>query len=119
MDKALLTLRLAQDVHPSIAHWVRGQLDDGVKPWTLLRRLKATVAIIEKERSQAIAPRANSFGQLPINATFDWVDPAPGAKNSFFLRCRKTGPRSYVAIDISDAKFTVGSANARVFHVEM
>jgi hypothetical protein len=56
------------------------------------------------------------FRDVALNEPFDWIDPAPGARNSFFDRCYKTGPRTYRAFG-TERQYTVGSINARVFHV--
>lgn len=56
------------------------------------------------------------FRDLHQNESFDWVDPTPGARNSFFDRCYKTGPRTYRAFG-TERSYRVGSINASVFHV--
>jgi hypothetical protein len=62
------------------------------------------------------------FRDLAIGDTFDWVDPAPGASNSFFCKCKKIGARSYETVEpvgamgkLMDCR--VGTINARVYHV--
>ena len=54
------------------------------------------------------------FRDLAIGDTFDFVDDA--RINSFYERCKKTGPRTYQAI-VSESNYRVGSINANVFHV--
>jgi hypothetical protein len=56
------------------------------------------------------------FRDVEIGEGFDFIDPAPLARNSFFDRCYKTGPRKYRAFG-TNREYTVGSINAPVFHV--
>ena len=55
------------------------------------------------------------FRDVAINECFDWVDPST-LRNSYFDRCIKTGKRTYRSIS-TNQQMTVGSINARVFHV--
>ena len=56
------------------------------------------------------------FRDLPIGASFDWVGNTATAFASFFLRCTKTSKRTYR--DENGTHHTVGTINARVFHVD-
>ncbi len=55
------------------------------------------------------------FHELAIGETFDWINPAEPSFNSFYLRCHKTGERTYEDSNLN--KHTVGSIYADVFHV--
>lgn len=57
------------------------------------------------------------FRDLLIGDTFDWIDDANRMHNSFFARCVKTSPRKYEACADRSLHYTVGSINAKVFHV--
>jgi hypothetical protein len=56
----------------------------------------------------------HKFRDVPVGATFDWINEERPSYNSFYDRCTKTGPRTYSAGPI---KYQVGSINTRVFHV--
>jgi hypothetical protein len=56
------------------------------------------------------------FRDVPIGQPFDWIDPSPGARNSFFEPCFRTGARTYRVFG-SDMRLRVGSIDANVFHV--
>ena len=64
------------------------------------------------------------FKELAIGQEFDWVNPDPNARNSFFARCVKVSARKYKAIDPKGDEmkgfpyYTVGSVNADVFNVK-
>jgi hypothetical protein len=55
------------------------------------------------------------FHELAVGQDFDWINPAAPHFNSFFLRCTKTGDRSYEDSNLASHK--VGSIYADVFHV--
>src|SRR4051812_5462078 len=67
-----------------------------------------------------------TFRQLGLGDTFDFIDDSH-LRNSFFLRCMKTGPRSYQSISVVDSaggpwtlngtKYRVGSVGVKVHHV--
>lgn len=57
------------------------------------------------------------FRELPIGASFDWINDANPMFNSFYLRCVKTSERTYV--DETGLRHRVGSIHANVYHVEM
>jgi hypothetical protein len=61
-------------------------------------------------------PKGLRFRDVAINEPFDFIDPAPLARNSFFERCYKTGKRTYREFG-SNRQHTVGSIHCRVFHV--
>lgn len=54
------------------------------------------------------------FRDLKIGQSFDWIGP-DRMLNSFYLRCVKTGPRTYV--DERGRAHRVGSVNAKVYHI--
>ena len=56
-----------------------------------------------------------TFRNLAVGQTFDWIDDKAIGSNSFFLRCTKTGPRTYR--DSQGFDHRVGTINAKVFHV--
>ena len=59
------------------------------------------------------------FKDLNVGDTFDFISPNSNL-NSFYMRCTKTGPRSYTwqsHHDGSTLKSRVGSANVLVYHV--
>ncbi len=74
--------------------------------------------------SGTIAARPVAFADLAIGQDFDWVDPTPGAPNSFFHKCRKVSARCYAVPEWSGgnpagfAPYQVGTNKARVFHVQ-
>lgn len=51
------------------------------------------------------------FRDLAVGDTFDWVNPAAPAQNSFYDYCLKTGARTYE--NETGRKFTVGSIDAK------
>jgi len=57
------------------------------------------------------------FKELSVGDTFDFVDDENLTINSYFYRCRKTGTRTYEALD-GDGPHTIGTVNCKVFHVE-
>ncbi|QXV73543.1 hypothetical protein [Rhizobium phage RHph_X2_30] len=57
------------------------------------------------------------FRHLEIGQTFDFIDPAAGARNSFFEQCRKISARKYIGL-VNGREYRIGSINARVFNVE-
>ena len=57
-----------------------------------------------------------TFKKLRIGQSFDWINPFDALLNSFFLRCKKTGARTYK--DSLGFKHTVGTVNAKVYHVK-
>lgn len=62
--------------------------------------------------------KPTQFKDLSIGDTFDFISPNIGY-NSFFDRCKKTGSRSYVALEgkLKDMTLKVGSIKADVYHV--
>lgn len=56
-----------------------------------------------------------TFKELSVGDTFDWINPAGGAYNSFFKRCTKVDNYRYTADD--NVKYRVGSLSALVYHV--
>jgi hypothetical protein len=59
---------------------------------------------------------ATKFRDLSIGDTFDFVNDATPASNSYFARCTKTSARGYSST-LHD-KLKVGTINAKVFHVQ-
>lgn len=66
------------------------------------------------------------FRDLPIGASFDFVDDSRPGYNSFFNRVVKITSRRYVDAAKYSPRgtawrdmYVVGSINARVFHVEL
>tara|TARA_R110000868_G_scaffold384682_1_gene652232 strand:+ start:544 stop:732 length:189 start_codon:yes stop_codon:yes gene_type:complete len=57
------------------------------------------------------------FRDLPIGATFDFINSATPSYNSFFERCTKISPRQYQFGQSHRAQ--VGSINVEVFNVEI
>ncbi len=57
------------------------------------------------------------FRDLGIGQGFDWINPAHGARNSFFEQCRKISARRYVGLS-SGCTYRVGTINAPVFNAE-
>lgn len=55
------------------------------------------------------------FKQLHIGQVFDFVNPTPGAYNSFFKRCVKISDRKYVCSDGYEHR--VGTTSVHVFNV--
>lgn len=55
------------------------------------------------------------FKDLAIGQEFDWINPAAPSFNSFYLRCHKTGERTYEDSQLNTHK--VGTIHADVFHV--
>lgn len=53
------------------------------------------------------------FKNLKVGQQFDFI--APGAFNSFFLRCTKTAPRKYQ--DENGVTHTVGTIKCNVYNV--
>jgi hypothetical protein len=58
------------------------------------------------------------FRDLAIGDTFDCIDDAHPAWNTFFSRCMKTSSRMYATQDHPTLRYHVGSINVQVFHVE-
>ncbi len=61
------------------------------------------------------------FRDLPVGATFDFVDDERHHLNSFYSRVIKTGKRSYEPLDnagVDRMYLQVGSINVVVYHVE-
>lgn len=58
---------------------------------------------------------APAFGDVIVGEWFDFIDDSSPYRTTWFGRCRKTSSRTYVEED--GTKHTVGSVNARVFHV--
>lgn len=56
------------------------------------------------------------FKELKQGQEFDWIDDDNIGYNSFFKRCIKTAQRTYK--DTDGNRYSVGSINAVVFHVE-
>ena len=54
------------------------------------------------------------FRDVEVGQGFDFIE--PNGSNTFFDRCYRTGPRTYRAVS-SGSTFTVGSIDARVYHV--
>lgn len=57
------------------------------------------------------------FKELHVGDSFDWINPAEGAYNSFFQRCVKVDAYRYTAEDAALGKMRVGSLGATVYHV--
>lgn len=57
-----------------------------------------------------------TFANLAIGDTFDFIDPN-SLRNSYFARCVKTSIRKYAELENRSKTYTVGTVNARVFHV--
>lgn len=55
------------------------------------------------------------FRDLSIGTHFDFIDDAHPTWNSFHARCLKISARKYRAAGVNH---TIGSINARVYHVE-
>ena len=55
------------------------------------------------------------FKDLSIGDTFDFIGPV-ASFNLFYLRCVKTGQRSYA--DEHGGRHVVGSTSAKVYHAE-
>jgi hypothetical protein len=55
------------------------------------------------------------FRDLSIGTRFDFIDDANPSWNSFYERCLKISARKYRAAGVNH---TVGSINAKVYHVE-
>lgn len=56
------------------------------------------------------------FKDLPVGATFDFVDDSKPGYNSFFDRCKKVSARKYVS-ERTGTSFLVQTIRAKVFHV--
>jgi hypothetical protein len=67
------------------------------------------------ELTSAFHPEPMKFRDLDLLDSFDFVGP-DRLLNSFYLRCIKTGPRTYN--DETGVRHRVGSINATVYHVD-
>ena len=57
------------------------------------------------------------FRELETGDTFDWVGPVYRF-NTYFVRCVKTGKRTYSPIEGEAYDMRVGTTTAEVYHVE-
>ena len=59
------------------------------------------------------------FRDLSIGQEFDFIDDENPMYNSFYTRCVKTGARKYESAEGAGVgvSYTVGSINAKVYHV--
>ena len=59
------------------------------------------------------------FRDLSIGQEFDFIDDENPMYNSFYTRCVKTSARKYENADgsVNVISYTVGSINAKVYHV--
>jgi hypothetical protein len=66
---------------------------------------------------QNVRTDKKEFRALSIGDTFDFVNMDRPMMNSFYRRCVKTSARKYQTIDEPKDTYSVGSINARVYHV--
>jgi hypothetical protein len=67
-----------------------------------------------KQAGEGNAPREQTFKQVKIGQTFDFI--SPGFGNSFFDECVKISTRKYRSL-VTNLEFRIGSLNAEVYHV--
>lgn len=58
------------------------------------------------------------FRDLKVGDTFDFIDDDHPELNSFFARVVKTRIRWYEVVDQPTLRYSVGSIDVEVFHVE-
>jgi hypothetical protein len=74
-----------------------------------------------KEKQAQDTLQTMRFRDLPLGATFDFLNDSQPMFNSFYDRCQKTSARTYVSVELNpkyDGRYQIGSINCQVYHVK-